>query len=232
MSSRSGAKSAKSIVHRGAGGQADGETQLAEGEAMRRRSTEVAATHVLGESHRRGRQQPVAEHRAARKDSRADELLDAPGVGEQPAQPERIRRRQIGTDQSGEVLGLRSEVAQLDARDVAVERVVLAHRRHQRPGEIDAHLPVHVTRGPIREGAVRGRGELARPLAAHRLSGRRATPDRARASTSSGSGSTARRGPIRGVRRTARAGRAPGAACRCGGRRTWDALLPAARRVR
>ena len=84
---------------------------------------------------------------------------------------ERIRRRNsTDVDHGCEARGLSVEPLksrrrwdvgrrrlELGVRDIAIERVVLPHRRDERPRQIDTHLPVHppVAARHIHEGAIR-----------------------------------------------------------------------------
>ena len=75
---------------------------------------------------------------------------------------------------------------QLERGEVAVERVVVSHRRDQRPRQVDAHLPHHAPRPAARlrvgEGGVRRRRQLPRPAGEGSACSPRDTASRATAS--------------------------------------------------
>ncbi len=95
-----------------------------------------------------------------------DQLLEAERVAEQAAQAERVGGGPAAAgDEGREGLQRGSQVVaagileKLRAGDVAVERIVLAHRGDQRAGEIHAHLPHHA---PAADERLRRQHQLAR----------------------------------------------------------------------
>jgi hypothetical protein len=119
--------------------------------------------------------------------SPVQQLRHPVGVAQQPADAERILRRQCARfKHRGEGAGLLHEErsggsfadcgrrgAKLERGDVAVQGVVLPHRRHERTREIDAHFPHHATGasglGDVAEGSGRGGGQLSRPRVQARI---------------------------------------------------------------
>src|SRR5678816_4775877 len=148
-------------------GEADRQAELAEREPLLRGSPEIRLMSVVLEADASGSDNRVAERAIA------VELREARGVDQKAADAQRVPGRQrAGLDHRTKVCPRLGEVGptgrrrlELQARDVAVERIVMAHRRDQRTHQIDAHLPVHAARTTrlVDEAPMRGVGELSRP---------------------------------------------------------------------
>lgn len=105
------------------------------------------------------------------------ELRDPSGIKEKASDTKRIVRDQTSSlADASHVADLGREVRTLrfpDRRlkfavgDEPVERVVLTHRRDERPGEVDAHLPVH----PLGAGGGVGERGMGDPCKFHRPPG-------------------------------------------------------------
>src|SRR5262249_24737429 len=104
------------------------------------------------------------------------QLQETIRVDEQPAEAERVRRgessrvdhrREVPESTAEARLRSRSGCLELRVGNESIERVVLPHRGHLRPGQLDAELPVHPLASAlarrVRERAVCRVRELACP---------------------------------------------------------------------
>ena len=163
---------AHQAVHERGGLQADGQAELAEGQAVRWRGVQRIEPQPMGQAvFRRIQHIRQQGHIGIRGHILiADQQLRHPaGIEQQPANAERIGAEPVPSPTHGrETVG---GLAQFRRRaqpqaghgadqgqqgDIAVQRIVLAHGRDLRAGQVDAHFPVHALFLPSWRGMGKG----------------------------------------------------------------------------
>ena len=164
----------------------DGQAELAEAESPGRGLAQLAEPYVVREALTRGGEQALEEIRALDR-AALEELRPAVGVGQKAAEAERVGRGELARLEHRLEVRARAQearpargAAELHGRGIelrtgheAVQRIVLAHRGHERARQVHAQLPDHARRSasarPVAERGVRDLGELARPQVEARL---------------------------------------------------------------